>query len=67
MNGYRTEPLTTAAIDSLGIGSVIKDKDGDRLTRTQDGWTYMPGEALPGTTRPTRYPPYTIVKEVEAK
>lgn len=57
--------LTADQIDALPVGSVIADREGDRITRLAAGWQYSKVVGLVPATqthpRPGHWGPYTLV------
>lgn len=66
-----TPGLTPDEIDDLPPGTIIKDRDGDRIMRYPNGWRYLPPADWQGgtepwvapTCKPSRYPPYELTGE----
>lgn len=70
---FTLAPLTPAQLDALPVGTRIKDRDREELTRRAEGWVYT--DEMAGLDagadmsdiaigRPALYAPYVLVLEV---
>lgn len=60
--------LTPEQIDALPVGSVIYDRDGDKLERRDQGWAYSSQRATESWTfaeSPGGWEPYSLVPPID--
>lgn len=56
--------ITPEQMDEMPEGSMVYDRDGDRLTKYNGYWAYNPGKVR-GVCVPTAFGPYTLVPPVD--